>query len=105
MLTSCVFNNTKEVLDYARENNYYGVEWYLNKFRLMINTKKAKEFFNDLDQYPELFFTFHLPTNDIDTVLKVNPQTLLLTPYFILNTLKKLDSNIFCLISIHCMSY
>ena len=37
---------------------------------------------------------------NVDTVLKVNLQTLLLTLYFIVNILKKLSSNIFCLVSI-----
>lgn len=66
MLASRIFNSVKGTLDYAKINCYYGVEWYLNKLRLKINPEKAKEFFNDIDQYPELFFAFHLPTDDIE---------------------------------------
>jgi len=33
MLTSRVFNAHQEALEYAQKNDYYGVEWYLNKFR------------------------------------------------------------------------
>lgn len=65
-LTSRIFTNTREALDYAKNNNYYGVEWYLNKMRLMLNPQKAEEFFNELNQYPELFFSFHLPTSDVE---------------------------------------
>jgi len=66
LLTSRIFTNTREALDYAKNNNYYGVEWYLNKMRLMLNPQKEEEFFNELNQYPELYFSFHLPTSDVE---------------------------------------
>lgn len=66
MLASRIFNSVEGTLDYAKRNCYYGVEWHLNKLRLMINSAKAEEFFNDLDKYPELYFAFHLPTDDIE---------------------------------------
>ena len=66
LLTSRIFTNIKEALDYAKKNNYYGIELYLNKMRLMLNPQKAEEFFNELNQYPELYFSFHLPTSDVE---------------------------------------
>lgn len=66
LLTSRIFTNTREALDYAKNNNYYGVELYLNKTRLMLNPQKEEEFFNELYQYPELYFSFHLPTSDVE---------------------------------------
>jgi len=66
LLTSQIFTNIKEALDYAKKNNYYGVELYLNKMRLMLNPQKTEEFFNELNQYPELYFSFHLPTSDVE---------------------------------------
>jgi len=53
LLTSRIFTNTREALDYAKNNNYYGVELYLNKTRLMLNPQKEEEFFNELNQYPD----------------------------------------------------
>lgn len=72
MLTSRIFDTRREALDYAQKNNYYGVEWYLNKFRLIINPEKQKEFFTELNKYPDLHFAFHLPTADIE-IGHVNP--------------------------------
>ncbi len=66
MLTSRIFDTRREALDYAQKNNYYGVEWYLNKFRLKINLEKQKEFFIEMNKCPDLHFAFHLPTADIE---------------------------------------
>lgn len=65
-LTSRIFHNTNETLDYARNHHYAGVEWYLNKTRLMLNPNKIENFFRALNQYPELQFSFHLPTTDVE---------------------------------------
>jgi len=66
MLTSRVFNAHQDALKYAQKNDYCGVEWYLNKFRLVISSEKQKEFFTELDKCPDFRFAFHLPTNDIE---------------------------------------
>lgn len=66
LLTSRIFTNIEETLDYAKKNNYYGVELYLDKMRLMLNPQKAEDFFNELNKYPELYFSFHLPTSDVE---------------------------------------
>ncbi len=65
-LTSRVFTGVKETLDYAREHQYDGVEWYLDKKRLMLNPFKMENFFQNLNKYPELHFAFHLPTTDVE---------------------------------------
>jgi len=66
MLTSRIFNNIDETIYYAKKNNYYGIEWYLNQLRLPINPEKADQFFKKLDHYPEMYFTFHFPTTDVE---------------------------------------
>lgn len=55
-----------EPLQYAVENGYFGVEWYLNNKRLFVNAKRNEEFFHQLDQHPNLQFSFHLPTTDVE---------------------------------------
>lgn len=65
-LTSRIFNNTKETLDYARIHHYTGVEWYLDKKRLTLNPYKIEDFIQKLNKYPELHFHFHLPTADVE---------------------------------------
>ena len=67
MFSSRVFGNDVQViLDYALAQGYDGVEWYFNSFRLRTNSKHRQQFFEKLDQYPELHYTFHLPTVDVE---------------------------------------
>ncbi|MDI9422491.1 MAG: sugar phosphate isomerase/epimerase [Bacillota bacterium] len=67
MFSSRVFgNNTQAILDYAVAKGFDGVEWYHNSFRLRTNKKMRNAFFNTLDQYPKLHYTFHLPTVDVE---------------------------------------
>ncbi len=67
MFSSRVFGNDVQViLDYALAQGYDGVEWYLNSFRLRTNSKHRQQFFDKLDEYPELYYTFHLPTVDVE---------------------------------------
>jgi len=41
-------------------------EWYLNSFRLRTPQTRRDAFFRSLDQYPDLHYTFHLPTVDVE---------------------------------------
>ncbi|HBN97157.1 MAG TPA: hypothetical protein DDZ66_12735 [Firmicutes bacterium] len=67
MFSSRVFGNDVQViLDYAVTEGYDGVEWYLNSFRLRTSKKHREQFFEKLDQYPGLYYTFHLPTVDVE---------------------------------------
>jgi sugar phosphate isomerase/epimerase len=65
-LTSRVFSSIEDTLIYAKDNGYQGIEFYLNQMRLNINHHKIENFFNQLEQYPELRFSFHLPTTEIE---------------------------------------
>lgn len=55
-----------EPLHYATENGFYGVEWYLNNKRLFVNARKNDEFFQQLQEYPGLHCSVHLPTTDVE---------------------------------------
>lgn len=67
MFSSRVFgNDVQKILDYAVAKGFGGVEWYLNSFRLRTTKQKREEFFEKLDEYPGLFYTFHLPTADVE---------------------------------------
>lgn len=66
MLTSRIFDHIEETISYAKKNQYHGIEWYLNQFRLPINQEKANHFFKKLNDCPEMYFTFHLPTTDVE---------------------------------------
>lgn len=67
MLSSRIFGNDyKKTLKYAKENDFQGVEWYLNSSRVSTNPERNKKFFSALEQHPELTFTFHLPTTDVE---------------------------------------
>lgn len=71
MFSSRVFgNDVQVVLDYALAKGYDGVEWYLNSFRLRTNSKHRQQFFAKLDQHPSLYYTFHLPTVDVEVAHK-----------------------------------
>ena len=66
MLTSRIFDNIEDTISYAREYHFQGVEWYLNQLRIPINQEKAHHFFQKLDDCPGMYFSFHLPTTDVE---------------------------------------
>ena len=67
LFSSRVFgNDVQKILDYAVAQGFDGVEWYLNSFRLRTARPKREEFFQKLDAYPDLYYTFHLPTVDVE---------------------------------------
>ena len=67
MFSSRVFGtDTEKILSYAQAQGYGGVEWYLNSFRLRTPQTRRDTFFRSLDRYPDLRYTFHLPTVDVE---------------------------------------
>lgn len=67
MFSSRIFKDDLDAaLDYAQREKYLGIEWYLNYIRLPINRKSMKNIFKKLNKYPNLYYTFHLPTKDIE---------------------------------------
>jgi sugar phosphate isomerase/epimerase len=67
MFSSRIFkDNIDAALDYAQREDYIGVEWYLNYIRLPINSESMENIFNKFRKYPNLYYTFHLPTKDIE---------------------------------------
>ncbi len=66
MFSSRIFRSSyREAIAYALKNGYGGIEWYLNDFRLPLNPKKLEAFLAALDE-AGLYFSFHLPTTDIE---------------------------------------
>ncbi len=71
MFSSRVFgNDVDKTLEYAGTKGFGGVEWYLNSFRLRTNRGMREEFFAKLDEHPGLYYTFHLPTTDVELAHK-----------------------------------
>ena len=67
MFSSRIFGaKYEETLSYARANDYDGVEWYFNSFRLPLNPLKRDDFLSALDQNSSLYYSFHLPTTDVE---------------------------------------
>lgn len=66
ILTSRIFPTLKEALQYASSHSYDGVELYLDKIRLALNPYRREKLFNSLNQYPQLYYTVHLPTSDLE---------------------------------------
>ena len=67
MFSSRIFKDDIDAaLDYAQREDYLGIEWYLNYIRLPINRKSMENIFKKLAKYPNLYYTFHLPTKDIE---------------------------------------
>jgi len=67
MFSSRIFGaKYKETLSYAAANDYDGVEWYFNSFRLPLNPLKRDDFLSALDRNSSLYYSFHLPTTDVE---------------------------------------
>lgn len=66
MLTSRIFSELTEALQYASIHNYSGVELYLDKMRLPLNPYQAEKIFTKLQQYPEFYYSVHLPSTDVE---------------------------------------
>jgi sugar phosphate isomerase/epimerase len=59
------FNRHHECIDYAQRNDYQGIEWYLDYYRLPAGRKSREKFFDTLRE-SRLQHSFHGPTNDAD---------------------------------------
>lgn len=59
------FNRHHECIDYARKNDYQGIEWYLDYYRLSAGKQSRKKFFGALRE-SGLVHSFHGPINDAD---------------------------------------
>lgn len=63
------FNRLRECVDYAKKNDYQGIEWYLDYYRLPAGKKSRENFFASLRE-SGLKHSFHGPTNDSDIAQK-----------------------------------
>jgi len=63
------FNRYRESIRYAKENDYQGIEWYLDYYRLPAWKGLRDRFFNTL-QESGLPYSFHAPTADVELALK-----------------------------------
>lgn len=71
MFSSRIFgNDVDRILGYAKKKGFHGIEWYLNLFRLRTNSQMRKAFFAKLDENSDLYYTFHLPTTDVEIAHK-----------------------------------
>lgn len=66
LLTSRIFSELTEALQYASNHNYSGIELYLDKMRLPLNPHQAEKILFRLQQYPEFYYSVHLPTTDVE---------------------------------------
>ncbi len=62
-------NRHRECIRYAKENDYQGIEWYLDYYRLPAWKGARDKFFNDLRE-SGLPYSFHAPTIDAELALK-----------------------------------
>lgn len=62
-------NRYRESIRYAKENDYQGIEWYLDYYRLPAWKGLRDKFFNTL-QESGLQYSFHAPTADVELALK-----------------------------------
>jgi len=62
-------NRYRESIRYAKENDYQGIEWYLDYYRLPAWKGLRDKFFNTL-QESGLPYSFHAPTADVELALK-----------------------------------
>jgi sugar phosphate isomerase/epimerase len=63
------FNRYRESIRYAKGNDYQGIEWYLDYFRLPVWRGLRDKFFNTLRK-SGLQYSFHAPTADVELALK-----------------------------------
>jgi sugar phosphate isomerase/epimerase len=63
------FNRHQECVDYSKKNDYQGIEWYLDHYRLPAGKKSREDFFAVL-RNSALRHSFHGPTNDADIAQK-----------------------------------
>ena len=59
------FNRYRECIDYALKNDYQGVEWYLDYYRIPAGKQSRAKFFDALRE-SGLVHGFHGPVNDAD---------------------------------------